>query len=205
MSAGRIATGTGVAAPGERSSGIDPRIRTILVMAVTAVLVTAVAWYIDQPTGAGLTAVDIEAGPGGPPQAGQVPPDFDGVDVAGAAIRLTEFTGQPVWLTFGASWCGDCRAESPDLQATYARYAAQGLVVVGVFIEEDDAAVREYAERIGLTFRMIADPRDRIAAGYHILGIPTHYFIGRDGTIREVRLGGLQADEMDRLVQGILD
>lgn len=181
------------------------RVRTFAIVVVTAVTIAIVAWVINQPTLDGLTEVSIEAGPGTPPQAGEVPPDFSAVDVDGASISLSDFTGQPVWLTFGASWCGDCRAESPDLQATYARYAAQDLVVLGVFIEEDDAAVREYAERLGFTFRMVADPQDRIAGGYHLLGIPTHYFIGRDGRVEEVRLGGLHADEMDRLVQGLMD
>jgi peroxiredoxin len=181
------------------------RLRTLVIVVVTALTIAIVAWVINQPTADGLTEVTIAAGPGAPPQVGEAPPAFNAVDVDGVEVGLSDYVGKPVWLTFGASWCADCRAESPDLQATYARYAAQGLVVLGVFIEEDDAAVREYADRLGFTFPMVADPQDRIAGAYHLLGIPTHYFIGPDGRIEQVRLGGLHADEMDRLVQGLLD
>jgi peroxiredoxin len=198
MSAAGIAVRPGRGLPG-------PRARTVLVIAITALAVAGVAWIIDQPSTDAVTTVDIAAGPGAPPQVGEPAPDFDAVDVDGSTVRLSKFVGKPVWLTFGASWCGDCRAEALDLQATYDRYAAQGLAILAVFIEEDDAAVREYAGRLGFTFRLISDPRDRLASGYHILGIPTHYFIGADGVLREVRVGGLHPDEMDALVRGMLD
>lgn len=183
---------------------VGARLRTLAIVVVTAVAIAVVAWFINQPTLDGLTEVTIAAGPGAAPQVGAAPPDFEAVDVNGDPVRLSDYAGQPVWLTFGASWCGDCRAEAPDLQATYARYAPAGLVVLGVFIDEDDAAVREYAARVGFDFAMVADPSEQIAAAYHLLGIPTHYFIGRDGRIEVVRLGGLHADEMDRLVRDLM-
>jgi len=195
---------TGLAADSDPGL-LGARLRTVAIVVVTTVTIAIVAWFINQPTLDGLTEVSIQAGPGSVPQVGEVPPDFSAVDLDGTSVTLSEFTGQPVWLTFGASWCGDCRAEYPDVEATHARYSAQGLVVLGIFIEEDDAAVREYAGRVGLTFTMVSDALNRIAAGYHILGIPTHYFIGRDGRVEQVRIGALQADEMDRLVQGLLD
>jgi hypothetical protein len=51
---------------------------------------------------------------------------------------------------------------------------------------------------------MVPDPATKVADEYHILGIPTHYFIGRDGVIKQVRLGGLKPAEMDQLVGQIL-
>ncbi|MDQ1323895.1 MAG: cytochrome c biosis protein CcmG, thiol:disulfide interchange protein DsbE, partial [Chloroflexota bacterium] len=41
-----------------------------------------------------------------------------------------------MWLTFGASWCPDCRVEAPDIEAAYQANKDKGLAVVGVFISE---------------------------------------------------------------------
>ena len=122
----------------------------------------------------------------------------------GEAFKLADLAGQPIWLTFGASWCADCRAEAPDLQATYERYAPAGLAVVSIWLEESDQEVRDYASRVGLTFTKIADPSTALASRYRTYGLPTHFFIAPDGTIREVRLGGLPPEEMDRLARSIL-
>ena len=183
------------------------RLRTLLVLPVTAIVVAIVAVLVNQPAGGnGLTSITLTGDTSGAaPVAGAVPPDFTATTVDGTTVSLSSLRGQPVWLTFGASWCSDCRSEAPDLQATYAKFKDRGLVVLGVFIDEDAAAVSDYAGRVGFTFPMVADPSTRIASRYHTLGIPTHFFIGRDGVIREVRLGGLQPAEMERLVTGLLE
>src|SRR5664280_975379 len=179
------------------------RLRTLLVLAVVAILVGVVAWVVDKPTDDGVTLVPGAAA-GTAPRAGNVPPDFSATAIDGSAVSMAALKGQPTWLTFGASWCPDCRAEAPDLEATYAKYKAQGLAVLGIFIQEDQAAVLDYAKRVGFTFPMVADPSSRIADLYRTYGIPLHFFIGRDGVIREVRIGRLSAGDMEQLVQQIL-
>ena len=180
------------------------RLRTILVLAVAAILVGVVAWVVDKPADDGVTLLPGGAAAGSPPRAGNVPPDFQATAVDGSAVSIAALKGKPTWLTFGASWCPDCRAEATDLQATYAKYKPQGLAVLGVFIQEDQAAVQDYAKRVGFTFPMVADPSGRIADLYRTYGIPIHFFIGRDGLIRDVRIGRLSPGDMEQLVQQLL-
>jgi len=170
---------------------------------VAAILVGVVAWVVDKPTDDGVTLVPGAAA-GSPPRAGNVPPDFQATALDGSAVSIAALKGQPTWLTFGASWCPDCRAEATDLQATYAKYKPQGLAVLGVFIQEDQAAVQDYAKRVGFTFPMVADPSGRIADLYRTYGIPIHFFIGRDGLIRDVRIGRLSPGDMEQLVQQLV-
>ena len=191
--------------PASRPVGVAAgRLRTLLVLAVAAILVGVVAWVVDKPSDDGVTLLPGGAAAGPAPRAGDVPPDFQATAVDGAAISIAALKGQPTWLTFGASWCPDCRAEATDLQATYAKYKPQGLAVLGIFIQEDQAAVRDYAKRVGFTFPMVADPTGRIADLYRTYGIPLHFFIGRDGVIREVRIGRLSAGDMEQLVLQLL-
>ena len=68
-----------------------------------------------------------------------------GVTADGTPISLSDYAGKPVWLTFGASWCPDCRVEAPDIEAAYQANKDKGLAVVGVFISESADDIAGYA------------------------------------------------------------
>jgi peroxiredoxin len=203
MDAMQVPDAAAVPAPPRARPG-GSRLRTILVLAVVAMLVTFVAWYVDQPSGSSNVRPG-EAPAGEPPRVGDLPPDFSGTAIDGSAVSMAALKGQPTWLTFGASWCPDCRAEATDLQAAYVKYQPQGLAVLGVFIDEPESAVVDYAKRVGFTFPMLSDPQGKIADLYRTYGIPIHFFVGRDGTIRDVRIGRLTPDDMDKAIQQIVN
>lgn len=178
----------------------ESRLATLAVLGVTAVVVMAGAYLVDRPksAAAGLTAVELtEAKSGPPPAVGQPAQDFTATTVDGQQVSLSGFQGHPVWLTFGATWCAPCRAEAPDIQTAYEQAKAGGVVVVGVYISEDPAAVRDFAGRLGLSYVHVADPDTRIASAYRVLGIPTHFFIDRSGVVRSIKMGVLTRARMD--------
>ena len=182
------------------------RLTTLAVMGVTAVIILVVAVLVNQPpvSADGLTAVTLSGeATGAAPTVGQPAPDFAATTVDGKAVRLSDFKGQPVWLTFGASWCQPCRAENPDIKATAEKYADAGLVVLAVFISEDEAAVKDYADRVGLDYLKVADPGTAIASQYRILGIPSHYFIDREGVLQTLKIGSLDVPSMEAAIEGI--
>ncbi|HYO44320.1 MAG TPA: TlpA disulfide reductase family protein [Candidatus Limnocylindrales bacterium] len=183
------------------------RLQTVVVIAIAAII-TGVLAYSALGVGQtdGVTKVELPANAAGvSPQVGAVPPNFSGVTYDGQPVSLADYAGKPVWLTFGASWCPDCRTESADVEATYQANKANGLVVLGVFINETAADVAGYAGRAGLTFPIAVDPNADIAAAYRSMGIPTHFFIGSDGKVREVRIGALSKDDMARAVAAIMN
>lgn len=190
--------------PGLRVPGSE-RVRTLAIMLVVGVAIAGATYLLDRSGATGFTTIELTGDTSGVrPIVGVAPPEFSATTVTGEAFRLADLAGRPIWLTFGATWCSQCRAEAPDLQATWKRYAPAGLAVVSIWIEEGDADVRDYAARVGLDFTMIADPSTALASRYRIYGLPTHFFISPDGTIQEIRLGGLRAEEMDRLARSIL-
>ncbi len=151
-----------------------------------------------------MTQVAGRGRAGGLPRVGDVPPDFQATAVDGTAVSMAALKGQPTWLTFGASWCPDCRAEATDLQATYAKYEAQGLAVLGVFIQEDQAAVLDYAKRVGFTFPMVADPPPGSPTSTGPTGSRSTSSSGATATIRDVRIGRLSPGDMEQLVQQLV-
>jgi len=183
------------------------RVGTLIVMGVTAAIIFGVAYMVNRPdaSGSGLTAVTL-SGPtaGKPPRIGQPAPDFTARAVDGTKVTLSAFQGRPVWLTFGASWCQPCRAENPDIEATYRAFRAKRLVVLGIFISEDAGTVRDYSARVELTYPKIADPTTRIASAYRILGIPTHFFIDRSGVLRVMKIGTMDTAAMEAALAEIV-
>lgn len=140
------------------------------------------------------TLVDV-AGTGDVPEVGALAPDFTAVTLDGDEVTLSEFRGRPVWLTFGATWCASCRVEAPDIQAAYEE--SDDTVVLAVYLSEDADDVRPYVERLGMTFTHLPDPDERLASRFHVIGVPMHYFIDREGVVRALKFGVLSRPQMD--------
>ncbi len=111
-------------------------------------------------------------------------------DLSGHSVRLSSFAGKVVVLNFWATWCGPCRSEMPSLETLYNKYKAQGLVVVGVNLEESSGAVRQFVKHDGITFPILLDSSGRVALAYGARSIPVTYVIDRAG---DVTSGGIGA------------
>lgn len=112
------------------------------------------------------------------------------LDLDGNPVRLADLRGRPVWLSFWASWCPPCQAETPTIRDTAAAYAPQGLEVIGVSVQEateDD--VRAYVEKYGLGYTVAADLAGDVFRRYRVYGLPTHYFLDGEGIIRSIVQG----------------
>lgn len=181
-------------------------LRNIIATALVGLAILGIVWYFDSPEGAGSSqAITLTAAATGPaPKVGKEAPDFRVQALDGQYYQLSDFRGQPVWINFWASWCPPCRAENPDIQAVYEANRANGLVVLGVAIGEEDGAVRGYVERTGLTYLNGLDRGTDIAASYRIVGIPTHFFVDRDGILREWRIGSMSKKTMEKNVDKIM-
>jgi peroxiredoxin len=195
----------GVAA--QPSRGGAGRLQTIAVIGITAVVLGALAFFVSGGvTDDGVTTVELAGDiAASAPKVGDLPPDFTAQTPDGETISLSDYAGKPLWLTFGATWCPDCRVEIPDVQGAYDANKAAGLQLLGVFIREPGSDIKGYSDRVGLTFPIVVDERTVIAAAYRNMGIPTHYFIGADGRIKEIRIGAMSRADMDRAIAGILE
>ncbi|NLI18975.1 MAG: TlpA family protein disulfide reductase, partial [Actinomycetales bacterium] len=70
-------------------------------------------------------------------------------------------------------------------------------VVLAVYLSEDADDVRPYVERLGMTFTHLPDPDERLASRFHVIGVPMHYFIDREGVVRALKFGVLSRPQMD--------
>ncbi|MDQ3703264.1 MAG: TlpA family protein disulfide reductase [Chloroflexota bacterium] len=130
-------------------------------------------------------------------------PDFELETVNGQRVKLSDFAGRPVWINIWASWCAPCRAEMPEIEQVYresrvvdAQGADTGPVVLLISLGEDPAVVRRYLESTRYDLPFLLDPDFAITDGYRITGLPTHFFVDRSGTIRDLAIGGLKPNGM---------
>jgi cytochrome c biogenesis protein CcmG, thiol:disulfide interchange protein DsbE len=112
---------------------------------------------------------------------------FSGTTLDGKTLDLETYRGKPVVVNFWASWCGYCEAEMPDLLAFAA--AHPGVAVVGVNVNDDEAAARESVAGWGLTFPSVYDPEGRIFAQFGTEGLPTTVFFDKDLNVVETLVG----------------
>ena len=68
--------------------------------------------------------------------AGTVAPDFTLKDIDGRSVSLSDFRGKQVVLHFWASWCPDCREETPQLKAAQAAADPSKVVFVSVSFDK---------------------------------------------------------------------
>jgi hypothetical protein len=80
----------------------------------------------------------------------------------------------------------------------------EGLVLIAISIAESADTVRDYVERVGISYTVGLDQSTAVAATYRIVGIPTHLFIDRDGIVREFRIGSMSKGTMEKKVGAIM-
>ncbi len=139
------------------------------------------------------------------PKEGALAPDFLLETLGGDELRLSELRGKAVVLNFWATWCIPCRKEIPQLVAAYDRYREEGLVVVGVNLQESASIIRPYAQDFGMQFPIAIDRDGEVADAYRLLGLPTTYFIDRQGVVRSVFRGPFQEKVQGARVQGAIE
>lgn len=114
----------------------------------------------------------------------QPAPDFALPAVRGSNVRLSEFRGQPVVLSFWSSRCGRCAAQLAALDHYYDTYRSSGLVVFGVSVEDDPQRALDYAHAHQGSFPLLLDDTKGVSRAFGIAVLPTTVLIDRSGVVR---------------------
>ena len=200
--------------PSRASTGL---FRRFLVPVIVITAIVAVIWWLESQDSGGVSPTGERYGPVELPAAlrssgldvkaeeGALAPDFLLGRLDDGELRLSDLRGQPVVLNFWASWCAPCRQEIPQLVDAYGRFRGQGLVVVGVNMQEGKSIVGPYAEDFGMDFPIAIDVDGEVGDAYRLLGLPVTYFIDREGIVRSVFTGPFEESEQGTEVRGAIE
>jgi thiol-disulfide isomerase/thioredoxin len=116
-------------------------------------------------------------------------------DLQGHAVKLSDLRGKAVVLNFWATWCPPCKEEIPYFVEMQKRYGAQGLQVVGVATDYEDAKdVAKFASDEAINYPILLG-QEAVAQQYGGLDyLPTTFYIDRNGRVVD-RVFGLPGRE----------
>ena len=211
-------------APQRRRVWRGPWRSVVFPLLVVGAIVAAIWWLEYQPD-SGTSVYDARYGPVEMPAAlvspgmgveakeGSLAPDFLLKTLDGGEIRLSDLRGKGVIVNLWATWCKPCKREMPQFVAAYDRYQAEGLEIIAMNVQESPSIIQPFVDDFGMDFPVPLDKRGAASDEYRIIGLPTTYFIDREGVIRSVfqgpfleKLEGTQvqgAIEQDELTQRI--
>ena len=122
---------------------------------------------------------------------GKPAPDFALPDLAGKTVRLSQYRGTPVVLTFFASWCHPCEEELPALQKLQHDYDGK-VAVLAVNYQDLERDTRQFVAEHGVTYPALIEnsTTNPVAARYGVHGPPITFFIDRNGVVATEPLYG---------------
>lgn len=131
-------------------------------------------------------------------------PEITRAGLDGKRVDLSAYRGKVVLLDFWATWCAPCQVEMPRFAAWQTEYAAQGLQVIGISMDDDAGAAKRVVTKLRLNYP-IAMGDAKLGERYGgVLGLPLTFLIDRHGVVRaefqgEANLNAIET-EMKKLL-----
>ncbi|MFT3822623.1 MAG: TlpA disulfide reductase family protein [Chitinophagaceae bacterium] len=124
---------------------------------------------------------------------GKTAPSFTQNDTSGTAVSLTGFRGKYVLLDFWASWCGPCRAETPDIIPLYNKYKDGAFTIISISIDDKRQAWTQAIIKDKMPWTQISDLKgwqNSIAKLYGVSAVPHNLLLDPQGKIIARNLHG---------------
>lgn len=164
----------------------------VLVVAVAAALFLYWSWH------SGASAPPVPEGP-------EEAPPFSLRDVNGNVYNSTRFAGKPTVINFFTTWCPTCRDEIPGFVEVYNRHKDKGFELIGISLDTDTVeALPAFLAGNRIEYTVLLGDIATVRAYGGFSTVPTTFFVGRDGKIRNVIVGFIGKDDFEREVRKLL-
>jgi peroxiredoxin len=134
---------------------------------------------------------------------GKAAPEIQGEDLDGGKIKLSDFRGKVVVLTFWGTWCSECMQRVPDERKLVERMAGKPFALIGVNSDSNEATLKKAVADEKITWPSFRDgaPPGPIATAWNVRSWPAVYVLDPQGVIRYRDVHGQSlADAVDALI-----
>lgn len=136
---------------------------------------------------------------------GKAAPDFELNTLDGKKVKLSDLRGKAVVVNFWATWCGPCKLEMPWLVDLQEKYRSQGLVVLGLSVDEGSSdKIASYAKEMGVNYPVLRST-DAVSDSYGgIDGLPTTFYVDRTGKVLDQAAGLVSKSVIEDDIKAVL-
>ena len=135
---------------------------------------------------------------------GKKAPSFVAPKVGGQLVSLENYKNKPLVLNFWASWCPPCRDETPGMERIWRKYEDQGVVILGINVQDGEKEAERYISEFGVTFSNALDLDGSITVDYGVTGLPVTFFIDNDSVVTGRWVGSISEDRLDNWVSNLI-
>lgn len=123
-----------------------------------------------------------------------------------AAVELSRYKGQVLYVDFWASWCGPCAKSFPFMNELHQQLKAEGLQVVAVNLDENVDDAKAFLKNIPADFTVLADVSKQCAKDFDVKAMPSTYIIDKQGVVKHIHLGFKpgEAEEIKTIVEKLV-
>ncbi len=121
-------------------------------------------------------------------------PDFTLTNLKGQKVSLKDLKGKIVVVDFWATWCGPCVSSFPAMETVIKKFSGEPNVkflFVNTWenVKDKKENAEKFIEKNKYPFEVLLDTENKVVGEYHVAGIPTKFFIDKNGNIRFKSVG----------------
>jgi cytochrome c biogenesis protein CcmG/thiol:disulfide interchange protein DsbE len=184
-----------------------PVVRIVGVLGALSLLTLAVPLpYVEELRNAGALSAQTPGACDANPKTANL--NFVLKDPDGKDFNLASQKGKVILLDFWATWCPPCKVEVPWFVEFQQKYGPQGLVVIGVSVDDPAAKLKPFAQQYKVNYPLlVGEGRDDIKGprGFNAAwGLPKTFVIGRDGKICKTHIGLSVKEHFEQQIKSLL-
>jgi len=136
---------------------------------------------------------------------GEPTPAFTLAALTGAPVAFpADLAGQVVAVRFWADWCPFCEGEMRTLEPVYRAYRNQGLRLLAINVRQNRETAAAFIAPLGISYEVLLDTDGAVARAYGVSGLPTTFFLDRQGRLAARILGESTPEVFERVIKGLL-